>query len=134
MEKWNEVFKGIIPKGVYTAELINGEDKGLIVKLESKEVVVSLEFGAVSAVRMLDEGIVLQGLFDDEELNKYKAEGFKNVIYKLKDGDFGKTIKKMSGEIFDILGMRQYLIVTLNYIIEVICQSEPRVEVEHSNK
>ena len=129
MEKWTEVLHGIVPEGAYATELVNGEEKGLIVKLENEKTKLNIEFGLVSAVRMLDEGIILQGLFDDHELNKYKAENFKNIIYKVEDGEFEKSVKKMSGEIYDVLEMSQYLIITSNYVIEVISQTEPKIEI-----
>jgi len=129
MEKWVEVFNGIIPEGTYTAELKNGDENGLVIRLKSKKTMVSIEFGLVSAVRMLDEGIILQGLFDDTELKKYKSENFKNIIYRVTNGDFEKAVKEMSGEIYDVLEMTQYLIVTLNYVIEVISQTEPVIKV-----
>jgi len=129
MEKWIEVFNGVIPEGTYTAELKNGDENGLVIRLESEKTVVSIEFGLISAVRMLDEGIILQGLFDDIELNKYKSENFKNIIYKVINGDFERSVKKMSGEIYNVLGMTQYLIITLNYVIEIISQTEPIIKV-----
>jgi len=49
MEKWIEIFKGIIPNDTYTAEVKSGEEVGLIATLESKENVVTLDFGAVSS-------------------------------------------------------------------------------------
>ena len=35
MEKWKEVFGGIIPKAVYQVQLINGEKQGLTIKLKN---------------------------------------------------------------------------------------------------
>ena len=37
MEKWKEVFGGIIPKAVYQVQLINGEKQGLTIKLSSSQ-------------------------------------------------------------------------------------------------
>ena len=58
MERWKEVFAGIIPKAVYQMQLINGEKQGLTIELSSGHTCVRISFGAVLAVRMLDEGIV----------------------------------------------------------------------------
>ena len=33
MEKWKEIFTGIIPQGNYQTQVINGEDKGLVIEL-----------------------------------------------------------------------------------------------------
>lgn len=35
MERWKEVFIGIIPKAVYQMQLMNGEKQGLIIKLSN---------------------------------------------------------------------------------------------------
>lgn len=129
MEKWIEICKGLIPIGQYTVEMENGEGNGLVIKLENKNNLVVIDFGAISAVRMLDEGIILQGLFDDSELKKYKVNGFANTIYKIENGDFGNSIKKMSGDMYDALKLGHYLVITLNYVIEIISSWEPEIDI-----
>jgi len=129
MEKWIEIFKGVIPNDTYTAEVKSGEEVGLIVTLESKENLVTLDFGAVSAFRVIDEGMILQGAFDDSEVENLKKNNFSNKIYKIENGDFGKSVKKMYGELYDILGYEHYLIVTLNYVIEITSQWKPEIKV-----
>ena len=46
MEKWKEVFGGIIPKAVYQVQLINGEKQGLTIKLSSSQTCVMINFGS----------------------------------------------------------------------------------------
>ncbi|BDF34227.1 hypothetical protein CE91St62_22920 [Lachnospiraceae bacterium] len=130
MENWKVINKGYIPKGKYLAELKNGEEEGLIILLESNEYSVKMDFGLASAVRMFDEGILLQeGIFDEEQIVKYKKDNFSNTIYKIVDGEFGNEVKKISGEMYDVLNLEHYLIITLNYVIEVISQGEPEINV-----
>ncbi len=72
MEKWQEVFKGSIPIGKYTTLVTNGEEKGLVVTLESENNIIEISFGVVLAYRVFDEGIVLGNLFSKNEIDKYK--------------------------------------------------------------
>jgi hypothetical protein len=129
MEKWIEVFKNIIPNDIYTVEIKSGEEVGIIVNLESIRHLVNLDFGAVTAYRMIDEGVILQGLFDELEVEKYKQDSFANKIYKIENGQFGQSIKKIYGELYDILGCEHYVIITMNYVIEIVSQWEPELEV-----
>ena len=74
MEKWKEVFVGIIPKAVYQVQLINGEKQGLTIKLSSSQTCVMINFGMVQAVRMLDEGIVQSNLYSENEIRKFQKQ------------------------------------------------------------
>lgn len=130
METWEEIFKSVIPVGIYQVSVKNGEETGLLIGLESKEYFVNINFGAVSALRMLDEGIILDNLFDTNEVLRYKENGFSNVIYKINDGDFSKSIKNYCKELYDYLDLKHYLIVTMNYVIEVVADFEPEIDVK----
>ncbi|MBC2399778.1 hypothetical protein BD780_000914 [Clostridium tetanomorphum] len=54
---------------------------------------------------------------------------FSNTIYKIQYGKFGNFIKKTSNELYDYLDLNQYIIITINYVIEVISQWGPSIEV-----
>ena len=129
MEQWEEIYKSTIPVGKYQTLVKNGEEAGLSIKLESNEYIANINFGVVSAFRMLDEGIVLEGIFDENEISKYKNSNFPNTIYKIQDGEFGNFIKKTSNELYDYLGLKHYLIITINYVIEVISKWNPSIEI-----
>ncbi|WP_291584037.1 hypothetical protein [Clostridium sp. UBA6640] len=129
MERWEEIYKNTIPVGKYKTLVKNGEEVGLIIKLEDNEYIVNIDFGIVSAFRMLDEGIALKGIFDENEILKYKKNNFSNTIYKIQDGEFGKFIKRSSNELYDYLDLEHYVIITMNYIIEVISEWEPSIEI-----
>lgn len=130
MEHWDEIYKNLIPIGNYQSLIQNGEKAGLIIKLESNEYIVDINFGIVSAFRMLDEGIILDEIFDDAEINRYKDDNFSNTIYKIENGEFGNFIKGISSELYGYLDLKHYIIITMNYVMEVISQWEPNIVVE----
>ena len=70
LERWNEVFLGQIPDGIYQTRLSNGEEDGLIIELTSDQNCVQLIFGIVEAIRMIDEGMVQEHLYSEKELKK----------------------------------------------------------------
>jgi hypothetical protein len=126
MEHWEEI-KNSIPLGKYQTIVKNGEESGLVIQLESTDNIVNINFGVVSAFRMLDEGIVLGGVITDSEILKYKANNFSNIIYKITGGEFGKFIKNASNILYDFLDLKHYTILTMNYIIEIVSEWEPRI-------
>lgn len=83
MKHWEEIYKNTIPAARYKTLVKNGEELGLLIKLEDNEYIVDINFGIVSAFRMLDEGIVLGGIFAENEILKYKKNNFSNTIYKI---------------------------------------------------
>ena len=109
MEKWKEVFVGIIPKAVYQVQLINGEKQGLTIKLSSSQTCVMINFGMVQAVRMLDEGIVQSNLYSENE--------FSEQINQISDG-YGEA-----------LNLKHYVVITQNYNIDIVTEWEPTIEI-----
>ena len=129
MEMWKEVFKGRIPKDIYEISLQNGEMGGLIINLISKKYYVNMDFGVVSAIRMLDEGIVLNELFKDESIGEFRKQKFENIIYQIVDGEFGGFIRKIGGDLCNCFRMKHYIVITLNYVVEIITEWEPDISV-----
>ena len=129
MEKWEEIIEKTIPSGKYQALVKNGEESGLIIELESNQHEVIITFGVVVALRMLDEGIVLTGIFDEHAIQKYKNDNFSKVIYKVQNGEFGNFMQQISDELFEYLELKHFIIITMNYVIEVISKYEPNIEV-----
>ena len=132
MEKWKEVYKNKIPKDEYEILVQNGEEKGLIIELISSKYNVSINFGVVSGLRMLDEGIVLNFLFDDEQLDVFRDKEFSNTIYQIEDGEFDEFTKQISGGLYEYLGLKHYVIISLNYIVEVITEWEPEIQINEN--
>lgn len=129
MEKWKEAFVGIVPQGNYQTEITNGEDKGLVIGLRSNNDNIVLNFGIVQAVRMLDEGIVQKGLYSDSEVERFKKEGFKNIIYEVVDGEFSKQVENIADGYWETLDAKHYVIITQNYNIDIITECEPEINI-----
>lgn len=129
MEKWKEVFAGVIPQGNYQTLITNGEDEGLTLELKSSKSHVVLNFGAVLAVRMLDEGIVQKELYSDSEIEKFKKDGFKNVIYEVKGGEFARQIQIISDGYLENSRIKHFVIITQNYNIDIITEWEPEINI-----
>ena len=125
MEKWKEVFTDEIPSGNYETKLSNGEEDGLIIELKNNEHHIILSFGKVEAVRMLDEGIVQGYEYDENEILKYKEKNFKNIIYQIEDGEFGKQMQKIADGYWETLDAKHYVIITQNFNIDIITEWEP---------
>lgn len=129
MENWNEIFAGIIPQDNYQTQITNGEDKGLVLELKSNNNHVILNFGVVQAIRMLDEGIVQKELYSYNELEKFKKDGFKNVIYEVTGGEFAKQIQNISDGYLETLNAKHYVVITQNYNIDIITEWEPEINI-----
>lgn len=129
MEKWKEIFAGIIPQGNYETQITNGEDKGLILELKSDNSHVVLNFGMVQAVRMLDEGVVQKELYSDSEVEKFKRDGFKNVIYEVTGGEFAEQMKNIADGYWETLDAKHYVVITQNYNIDIITEWEPEINI-----
>ena len=129
MEKWKEIFKNKIPNDIYNVKLSNGEKDGLLIILYNSKRNVKIYFGAVRAVRMLDEGIVMNGTYSENELKRFKKNNFSNVIYEIKNGDFGNQISMMAGQYYFALNLKHYVIITMNFDIDVITEWEPEIEI-----
>lgn len=129
MENWKEVFVGIIPQGNYQTQITNGEDKGLILELISNNSHAVLNFGVVQAVRILDEGIVQKELYSYNEVEKYKQDGFRNVIYEVTDGEFAEQIQNIADGYWETLDAKHYIVITQNYNIDIITEWEPEINI-----
>lgn len=132
MEIWKEVFKGIIPKDNYCTLLSNSDENGLIIELKGKSNKITMTFGAVEAIRMLDEGIVQAELYSDDEIKKYKKNKFENVIYEAEEGEFKQKMKKVSLGFIDN-DVKHYILITENYNIDIITYWEPEIDVINLN-
>ena len=129
MEKWKEVFAGNIPHGNYQTQITYGENKGLVVELRSNNNNIVLNFGIVQAVRMLDEGIVQREIYSENEVEQFKKNGFKNIIYEVVDGEFSKQIEIVADSYWETLDTKHYIIITQNYNIDIITEWEPEINI-----
>jgi hypothetical protein len=134
MEKWIDRFSGLIPRcgHDYLVNVKSGDMNGLLLELEygkDEREKVKIDFFATKAMRIADEGMYLTGIFCDEEIEKFKGKGFESVIYEIQGGEFGNLIKKTSGGLYDYLNMKHFIIITLNYVIEVISVVDPEITI-----
>ena len=127
MEKWKKIFPDLIPQDNYEVLLRNGEENGLVITLSSKKNTVELNFGMVSAIRMIDEGIILNDYFDEKVSSEH--EKFSNIIYEVFNGEFDDFIKKTGGELYDYCKLRHFVIISHNFVIEIITAYEPVITI-----
>lgn len=131
MEKWRVAFLGQIPSDYYSVLLRNGEKRGLTVELQGLKATVVLDFGFSQAVRMLDEGIVQNGVYSDEILQKYQQEHFRDVVYVAENGSFEEEVRNMALGMWEALtDSKHYIIFTQNYCIDIISWGDPTMEVK----
>ena len=100
----------------------------MIIELEGDKKII-IDFGCARAMRMLDEGIVQNGVYSDDELKKYKGNKFENVIYKVEDGEFNHQVSKMSYGFTDMIDVKHYVLITQNFNIDIITDWEPKLKV-----
>lgn len=128
-ETWHEAFPGTIPQDTYTIHLQHSERQGLTILLEGNAHDVTLTFGNVQAVNILDEGTQLNGpgITDHEQLRR---SNFAATLYLVDNGNYGAHIKSlMSADLYEALNLRQYTLVTLNYVVEIVTGFEPTIQV-----
>lgn len=126
---WLDTFKNVIPVENYSVSLTSGEEAGLTITLIGSMHNVVIDFGITAAIQMLDEGVLLQGE-DTPQLQNLRKDHFPSAIYEIKNGDFSRYIESCMGtDIYCAFQYRQYNIVTLNCVISVVTQWEPKITV-----
>lgn len=93
---------------------------------------VELDFGAISSYRIVDEGFLLSEceiVIPDEFVKKYKPIQYPSTIYEIENGSYSKFINDISSGLFDIYEMKQYIIITLNYVIDIATRFEPEINI-----
>ena len=134
-EFWQDRFQGRIPKENYEMQLIQGEQQGLVIQLYGSLHHVALDFGNVQAINILDEGIRLNdppGITFMNQAELHRA-GFPDTLYQVENGAYAAYVKAcMSNDLYEAMNLRQYTLVTLNYVVEIICGAEPIITVTHS--
>jgi hypothetical protein len=129
MSSLEKVYVNKIPIDKYQAFVKNGEESGLLIELKGDKYLAFINFGAVSAMRMLDEGIILNELFNQSDLEAHLKDDVSNTIYMVNGGEFGDLLKSVSNELYEYLDLKHYVIFTMNYVIEVISKWEPSIEI-----
>ena len=134
-EFWQDCFRDQIPRETYEMQLHHGERQGFVIQLYGSLHQVTLDFGNVQAVNILDEGVQLHDppgvtLVNQSELHR---AGFPNTLYQVENGAYAAYLKACMGtDLYAAMNLRQYTLVTLNYVVEIICGAEPIITVTHS--
>ena len=131
-EFWHSTFHGQIPKENYEMQLLQGEQQGLLIHLYGSNHSVTLDFGIVQAINILDKGVQLcdpPGVIFVNQAELHRA-GFPDTLYQVENGFYADYIKTcMSSVLYEAMNLQQYNLVTLNYVVEIICIAEPRITV-----
>ena len=128
MENWKIYREDEIPKDVYIGDISYVEDNNPVIKLENwhnGRIInyIKLEFKNMYSVRVFEEGMALNKIFED--IMKFKPDRRKNVIYEVEDGDYAKEVRKIVGKKLIGTKIYQYVIMTENYFFEIVTASEP---------
>ena len=128
MENWKIYREDEIPKDVYIGDISYAEDNNPVIKLENwhnGRIInyIKLEFKNMYSVRVFEEGMALNKIFED--IMKFKPDRRKNVIYEVEDGDYAKEVRKIVGKKLIGIKIYQYVIMTENYFFEIVTASEP---------
>ena len=131
-EVWHSPFRGMIPKDKYEIKLIQDEEKSLVIHLYGQHNHVTLDFGIAQAVNILDEGVQLApppGVCFQNQKELHQS-GFPDTLYHVENGAYAAYIQAcMSHELYEAMDLRQFNLVTLNYVVEIICFDEPTITV-----
>ena len=128
MENWKIYREDEIPKDVYIGDISYVEDNNPVIKLENwhnGRIInyIKLEFKNMYSVRVFEEGMALNKIFED--IMKFKPDRRKNVIYEVEDGDYAKEVRKIVGRKLIGTKIHQYVIMTENFFFEIVTASEP---------
>ena len=73
--------------------------------------------------------VFLTNLFEEKQIEEYRKHGFDNIIYQIQEGEFDEFIQKIGGGVCDYLKLKHYIIITLNFVVEIIAKCEPSISI-----
>ena len=119
MEKWIDVYEGVIPKDNYIIEINWG--RKVIANLIGNAYNIKIEFEGEPIIHCMDESDMLGEGYNEKEIERLKKCRYKNTIYKINNGEYKRYVQKHIGntEKYD-----SYIIVTENYFIEIMTNSK----------
>ncbi|MBU5359554.1 hypothetical protein KQI58_00515 [Enterococcus raffinosus] len=134
MENWKDTFINQVPKDVYTVKINSGEQDGLNIMLygEKNRHKIEIDFGALASYRIIDEGFLLSEcelVIPDKIVKKLKKDNYPSTLYEIENESYSKFINEISCGLFDIYEMKQYNIITLNYVIEIASRFDPIINI-----
>ncbi len=130
-EIWLDTFAGVIPQGRWFARLEAGEKHGLRIFLDGENRRFCLDFGNVAGFQMLDEGTDLncpEGYEPDESFWRINRDHNPSTLYEIQNGWYSKLLRQLMGPVlFDSYALREYRVVTYNYVIFVVTRNVPEI-------
>ena len=128
MEIWTPAFPDIFSENNYDIELTNGDKNGLIITLLGEREKIRLYFGIITAFQMYEENLDGGG-YSFDELKRFQENHCRDRVYKIKNGKFCEIVKKESLGLWNTLqNPLQYIIITGNYLVNIICDGEPKIK------
>ena len=80
---------------------------------------------------MIDEGIVQTDIYYRKmKCKNTRRKNLKNMIYEVVGGQFKDEIKSIADGYLDVMDVKHYVIVTMNYNIDIISEGEPEIEIK----
>lgn len=132
-EIWNEVGKDKIPFGVYETISIHNHKLEATIVLSNSTDCVQIKFGQVIAMRMLEKKVIPDSLYSDDKRKEFAEDKFEHVMYQIENGEFSRAIKENENKREQVgsINRNHYIIISSNYIIEVLAETEPDIRKEN---
>ena len=68
---------------------------------------------------------------DEESFLSYRESAFTDILFRLNGDNYFHEIKKTTGELYTARKMNHYLVITLNYFIDIISIYGIEISVEN---
>ncbi|CAD5903199.1 hypothetical protein [Carnobacterium maltaromaticum] len=129
--EWNPVQ---VPKESYELEAINYDNKGLLIRLESIQTIVTIHFpGVIEGFRTTDEGNRWKTV--SEILSTHNKGIFAGrILFKVSESDFSKWIESESFNFIQKDDVTHYLIVTSNDLTDILAYEDPIISIYDKEK
>lgn len=126
MEKWNIFDENIYFDDYFEIKMSFSEEDNLKISMFDEHRIIMVDFGCVCGFRVLDEGLVQNGVyFNDEELQKLKQTKFRNAIYILEDGEFGYYMLNTAGGFLEQSEIYHFVVISQNFNIDIVTRHLP---------
>lgn len=126
MEKWNIFDENIYFDDYFEIKMSFSEEDNLKISMFDENRIIMVDFGCVCGFRVLDEGLVQNGVyFNDEELQKLKQTKFRNAIYILEDGEFGYYMLNTAGGFLVQFEIYHFVVISPNFNIDIVTRHMP---------
>ena len=89
-----------------------------------------LDFLGDISFHCVDEANWLFYPYEDREFEYYRRKQFDNVLYRICNGKYDSFTKKYMGDLFEYEKPLHYIIISLNFFVEVITKSDINVTVK----